>query len=304
MPWWLVAHVIFAVSEPPTAVTLRQTRTEAAQHCPDENWLKRNVVARLGYPVFVDSATLVATTRFDCTQTGCSADVELSHEGAPPRKRTLTSASTECRELAESLALTLALAIDPASVSRVEVQPAPLPQMQERVPAPPVSVPEKVPTFFQMQLGAVGSAGLSPLPTVGGRLGIGLRHSWFGLLVEARTDLSQSVPTEGGTVSTTMLLANVLPCGHLRNFGFCLAAGFGALRVVGNLPVSRRESGPLVLGGARISWEYRFLPWLGAIVHAGVQGIFTRITVIANDVPIWVTAQLTADAGLGVVTVF
>lgn len=311
MAGWLFALILAAAPEPQTRVTLRQIRTESAQQCPDEAWLKGTVSARLGYRPFHPDAPLQATATFDCTPTACRAVLLLSRAGESPTKRELVSASTDCRELAESLALTLALAIDPALLAKPAPPPPPAPAppppplvIREAPPAPSPPSEPPLPTFFQAQLGAVGSVGVSPAPTLGGRMGIGFRRGWFGLLAEGRADAAQRVVTTGGSVSTSVLLATLLPCGYLRGFGFCLSAGGGALQVAGSLPGGRRESSPLVLAGARLSWEYRFLPWLGVMVHTEVLGVLTRVTVVANGAPLWVTGQVTADAGLGLITVF
>lgn len=307
---------------PPARVHLRHVRGEGAASCPDQAWLEGNVAARLGASPFVPRAPLLVTTRLDCDAHGCRATLEVRHLDVPgdrPRRRTLAAA--DCREAAESLALSLALVIDPQHLARPRPDdvgptppapvsappppaPAPLPPAPTPLPPPPrppASAPTPpVPVFFALEAGALGSLGLSPGPSAGARLAVGFRRGWFGLSLEGRADLPRALAVDGGSVDSAVLLGTLLPCFRHGGFGVCLTASLGALQVTGQLGQGNRASSLLALVGARASWEYRFLPWLGVIVHAGVAGVVTRVTVLANQQPAWVTSYLTPDVGAGV----
>lgn len=312
MTSWFV--LLALAQSPPSVVTLRHSASPSAERCPDRAWLEGNVAARLGYTPFAPNSPRVATTRFDCTVSSCRAELELTDEkGGAPRKRTLTFA--DCRELAESLALTLALAIDPVRASAPPPPPAPtdagvpLPPAVVEPPPPPSPRPEPprvepAPTTPTEVIGAVlvhGTAGVSPTISGGARVGVGIRRAWFGVTLEGRADLPASVDITGGSVHSSVLMGSVAPCFHLPvGLGFCAVGSLGALQIDGQFAQGARVSSVLALIGARVGWEHFFLSWFGVTVQATVQGVLTRTTVRANDRSLWVTAPVTGDVGVGV----
>jgi hypothetical protein len=308
---WLVV-LSLSQSPPPARVTLRHVPGRGATSCPDQRWLEGNVTARLGYSPFTAGAPLTADTRFECGDGGCRADLELTDPPAQTRRRTLTSA--DCRELAESLALTLALAIDPQHLTRAPPPPAPVPALPPapQPSAPPAAAPSAakpaappvVPIFIDATIGLVGTWGLSPFVNGGARLAVGLRRGWFGLSIEGRADLPQAVSVEGGSVSNLLLLGSVAPCFHRFGLAFCVVGSAGAIQVSGQLSAGSRASSIVAAVGGRLSWEHLFLPWVGVVVHAGVQGVVTRVTVKANERAVWVTAPIALDGGAGIVLRF
>jgi hypothetical protein len=74
--------------------------------------------------------------------------------------------------------------------------------------------------------------------------------------------------------------------------------------VNGHLPGGTSETSPLLLAGARVLYEWMFLPWLGVHAHVNVVGVITRTTVRTADGPVWVTSQVAGEAALGGVVLF
>lgn len=294
--------------------------------CAGQSWLEGNVTARLGFSPFVAESQFAVSTYAECTASACQARLEVFAPGKPPRRRTLTGPANECNELMESLALALALAIDPQLLSRPPAAPdtpPPAPPTDPRLDAgqppstsaaqPPLPVEAPAPKASQVhfQGGVAGhaSAGLSPYPTGGATIGIGFRIAWFGLLAEGRFDAPQSVRIQRsgqatGLVSSSALLGSLIPCGHFKGFGMCLLATAGALQVTGDLQDGLRQSSPLLLLGGRLLYEWMFWPWLGLHAHVSLLGVVTRTTVLADDAPVWITSQLAGELALGVVVVF
>ncbi|MFT3840628.1 MAG: hypothetical protein QM723_26805 [Myxococcaceae bacterium] len=304
------AAVVALLSADPARVTLHHSQAEG---CPDQQWLESNVTARLGYAPFVADAPLKASTRLECNPKECTGTLELSKNGGAPRQRTLTAGPKQCRELAESLALALSLAVDPQLLSR----PAPAPEAPKPEPAPaPVPPPAVVlveapktekprtPVFFAGSLTGFGSFGLSPYPTGGGALGFGVRVGWFGVALEGRAEIPQSANVNGGNVTSNTLMGTLLVCGHFHGLGVCLSGSGGALQVTGQLPGGNRATSPLVLAGGRVMYEWMFVSWLGLRVFADVDGVLTRTTVDDYMGPVWVTAPVALRGGAGLVTVF
>lgn len=303
----IVACVLSAAAHAePVAVTLTHIRAEGALTCPDEVALKGSVVARLGYEPFVAAASLRAVTRIERIGKLYSATLELIREGEAPRSRTLSSDSSDCRDLFDSLALALTLAIDPQFLVREPPSRAPLQPPQSLPPqqAPSELQPEPAPVDFVVHAGAQGSIGLSPRPGVGGHLGLGVRYRAIAVFIEGRVDVPSSVPLAGGAVSTNLFLGTLLPCFQWQHFGACLSVGVGALQVEGHLAFGRRESSPLVKTGVRLQYEWMFFRHLGLLLHGEVDAIPTRITVYADEVPVWSTSPVFAELGLGILTVF
>jgi hypothetical protein len=214
--------------------------------------------------------------------------------------------------------LALSLAVDPQQLSRPAPEPPPPPPPPAPAPAPvpapapapivfveaPKTEKPRTPVFFEGALTGHGSFGLSPYPTGGGSLSFGVRESWFAVSLEGIADLPQSVNVTAGSVTSNTLLASLVPCGRYHGLGICLSVSAGALQVTGAIPSGNRQTSPLVLAGGRLMYDFMFLSWLGLRVHIDVEGVLTRTTVVAYDGPVWVTAPVTARAGLGLVTVF
>lgn len=299
---WLA--LVLTVS--PTQVVLTH-ESPAERSCPNEGWLRDAVTARLGTSPFVEQAPLAARTRVACTATLCTATLEVSRPGEAPRVRELTAAAGQCQELMEQLALALALVLDPLLLMRgrpAEPERAPPPAPTPPPAAQPPEPAEASP--LDLQVSAGGFAGLGPTPFVGGGaqvaagLGVGRIQVWL----EGRFEAPHSVSVEGGTVSSQVLLGQVLPCLRLSGLALCAALAAGALSVDGSLPEGKRSSGPLVLAGARVSYTWFFIPWLGVRLHLHALGVLTHASVVANGEPLWGTLPYCADVGAWLVARF
>ncbi|MBX7113461.1 MAG: hypothetical protein K1X64_03930 [Myxococcaceae bacterium] len=284
----------------PTTVTITHIRGEGTLSCPDEAALKGNVVSRLGYDPFVPAAPVRALTRFTRAGQRFSASLELVREGEAPRTRTLDSESTDCRDVAESLALALTLAIDPQFLVREKpraVPPAPPPLP---VPAVPHA---SAPVELAVYGGGLVSVGLSPSPTVGGNVGLGFRYRALALYGEGRFDAPASIELAAGVVHTSLLLGTVLPCLQWKHIGACMSLSVGALQVDGRLAFGRRDTSPVVKAGVRLQYEWMLFRHVGLLIHGEVSGVPTRVTVFADDVAIWSTSPVAGNVGLGIIGV-
>ncbi len=299
----LSSMTAIAAGAMPIRVTITHIRGAGALSCPDESALRRNVVSRLGYDPFVAAAPLQVLTRLERVGQGYSASLELVREGEAPRSRTLTSESTDCREIAESLALALTLAVDPQFLVRAPARiPAPIPAS----PPPPTKatpVPS-APVEFAIYAGGLGTVGLSPRPNGGGNVGLGFRYRSFSLYGEGRIDVPASLELAAGVVYTSLLLGTVLPCFQWNHIGACGSLSVGALQVDGRLAFGRRETSPVVKVGVRFQYEWMPFQHLGLLIHGEVSGVPTRVTVFADDVSIWSTSPVAGEVGLGIIGVF
>jgi hypothetical protein len=307
----------------PARVAHAHTRGEGAESCPDEAGLQGNVIARLGYNPFEPSAPLHAVTRIErSARKGFTATLNLGREGEPPRTRALSSTSADCRDIADSLALALALAIDPQYLVREPPPPAPPAPPVASAPPPPVtepaaapppappptpppaSPPPPEPVELTVYATAVGSIGLSPRANLGGAIGLGFQHRAFALYAEGRFDAPASVALSTGSVQTNLIIGSVLPCLQWKRIGGCVSVGVGALQVDGRVAFGRRQTSPVVKVGLRLQYEWMFSAHVGLVARLEVSGVPTRVTVLVDQAPVWSTSPVTADVGLGAIGLF
>jgi hypothetical protein len=291
-------------SKAPTTVAITHIRGEGALSCPTEAALKGNVISRLGYDPFVAAAPVRALTRFTKVGQRFSASLELAREGEAPRVRALESESTDCRDVAESLALALTLAIDPQFLVREQPRPVPAaPPTAPQPPTVPTVPPASAPVELAVYAGGLVSVGLSPSPAFGGNVGLGFRHRSFALYGEGRVDAPTSIAVATGVVRTNLLVGTVLPCLQWNHVSACFALGVGAFQVDGQLAFGRRASTPVVKAGLRLQYEWMLFRHVGLLVHGEVSGIPTRVTVLADDVAVWSTSPVAGNVGVGIIGV-
>lgn len=160
-------------------------------------------------------------------------------DNQPPGQRELTAERAECRELISSLALALAIAIDPRALA------GPLP------PPPPPAPPPA--SHLQFALGVLGT--YRGEPGGGGLLGLRRRALWGDLGLEASLTVDRPRTPHQGTIRTTFLQGDLLACtsGPLH---LCASLGLGALRITSS-GYNRAQQGWLgqVTLGPRLEWE-------------------------------------------------
>lgn len=293
-----LAMVVVLGATPPSIVLVHSATNAPA--CPDEAWLKESVTARLGRSPFVAEGAPLFTTTVSCSTRTCTGELRFIEAGSE-RQRTLTGTPGECRELLESLSLALALAIDPLLLTRPKPpEPVLPPKPVDRPPAVPAPAPP-VKLDLQASLGLTGTYGPTPHLGGGALLGASVGVGRFQLWLEGQLDVPRASFIADGAVTSQVLLGRLAPCLRFSAFAACGLVSVGALQVDGALPGGKRSSSPLVLAGARLSWSHFFLEWLGVRVHADVQAVVTRVTVLAFGQPLWVTLPLSAGAGAGIV---
>ncbi len=129
------------------AAALNWVRLEGAEDCVDGASLSRSIEERLGHTVFPEPsrATLVVEGIADKSDAGYRARLRIFDlEGMALGSREVSSQSTDCRELSETVAIVLSVMIDPEGALRATPaaprEPAPEPA-REPEPAPPETPP-------------------------------------------------------------------------------------------------------------------------------------------------------------------
>lgn len=103
--------------------------------CPDEAALRSAVAQRLGTDPFRDDARATVRARIARTERGFSADVAFDDPAGRHGERRLASEGDDCRELATTVALTVAIMVDPrtfggaAPPASASASPSPSPRV-------------------------------------------------------------------------------------------------------------------------------------------------------------------------------
>ncbi len=246
--------------------------------CGDERGIREAITVRLGRDAFRDGTpgpSFVATI----TRQGASWSSTLSVDGGAARKRT----SSDCRELSQSLALAIALVLEPAVMAP---KPAPVPE--------PVVEPEPPPVIFNAAGSVFGSAGVSPHLTAGAAFALGLRASRFVVEVEARFDVPAATSLAGVTFRSFPLVITVAPGFAAGPFRMAVPLSVGGLFVTG----SSAGTSALFLAGLQVSGVIAIGNHWFVEPFLRVQGSFIRVTVLSGPTPVWTTWPVVGLAGV------
>lgn len=278
----------------PEAASLGWVRLPGAESCPSAQALARTIEARIGRAVFVSpsQAELFIEARVERTRTGLAAHMQATRaDGRRLGSRELSSAKTDCSELADELVLVIALTIDPDAELRPKdaPEPAPLPpppraECPSPAPAPrlevkrvplPVPVPgasEPRRWTGEARLGISATVGLLPGITPGL---VAAGSVWIPGFVPVELSGSawpeREVDVSGGGARFTLLTAELALCpasalgGLQAHFCGGIAAGSMRARAFG-FDQSGEQAQALVMVTAklRMSLPLGRLPFVSA----------------------------------------
>lgn len=281
------------------------------------------VAARLGRDPFTADAERRAEASIRRAQSRFVGVVRISEQERELGRRELDS--TDCLELASSLELALAIAIDPRAALRPTPAPtepaAPSPAPPSPPSAPPTPTPPPpAPTATVAPAAAPApapsgphgwaalalhvSAGWLSSASAGGALGAGVRWERFSLSLQARTDLPTGVRSGSRSAEVWGVLGTLLPCVHFGWFGACVAASAGGLRVTSNLAGPVSQWSPVLLLGARVQAaialgeRWHLVPFLEG------QGRLLGATVLSGDQALWSSPVFAFAGGLSLAARF
>lgn len=215
-------------SAQPKSVSLGYERADtAATTCPDEATFRKLVLARLGYDPFDKAGTRSLQVTFRPQRREVAGSLLLTGPtGEKLTDRTLRDA--DCFELASSLALATAIAVDPEAVRAggppppepPSLPPPPEPPPRDKLPPPPP--PKRPPSLWSLQaprarlsLAFVMPVGLTPAPRGGVRAGAGVDGGLWSLVAEGAFLFPSSNAESFGTVSSYVAHGSLVPCAGL-----------------------------------------------------------------------------------------
>jgi hypothetical protein len=307
-------------------ILLRYERSgTAVKACPNEATFRGLVAARLGYEPFVDDSALALLVVLRQQGGGVEGRLELSARGEPRGERAMSSALEDCYELAASLALAAAVAVDPEGVRAQTTAPEPKTAPRSE-PLPPLPVEQPPPAASPsttsprgnaalgvlLDAGALVSWGLQPGLAPGVRLGGGVGGLGGGWTVglEVAAFLPSEREREYGTVSSHALYGSLLPCLHPGSTRFtvdvCAALSLGVLfSDAERVMRSRRVVDRYTTVGARVGFRFMVSDSVGFALDAEAPVALPRVHLLVDDAGVsreaWATSRLGFIGGARVV---
>ncbi|MDF2694506.1 MAG: hypothetical protein K0S65_2889 [Labilithrix sp.] len=292
---------------------LTYTRGSGAEACPDEPALREAVAQKVGRDPF-DGEDVFVDVHIERHTDELTGEVEVREGGVVRGKRSLSSTSSSCDELASALVVTISVALDPARFGVPPRRTAPPPTAspadrpffdEARPSAPPSNQKQERGFSWDVGAGAGGAFGVAPATAAAFFLSFGARWERASIELEGRTHLRASESVFGGSVSASSSLAALVPCFHVGPAALCAIGAAGVLRGEGKgVDIPSTDSSFAAAAGARLAVELSLLPALG--IRAGVDGMTTihgtRLTLAGREA--WATPPLWASSWAGAVVHF
>jgi len=295
-------------------------RTPDALSCGDELALRTAVATRFGYDPFFAWATQTVVVQMSHVDSGYSARVQFVDAGGVAHgTREIASGQKSCDELLAATALAISIALEASEPSPPAPPPAPAPEVvPPPAPAPPaaVSVPTQGPSAEEPTpaprrwslspfVGAdlLESVGTAPSPASGLSLYGGLRTGAFSSALELRADAPAAASaSDGGSVSSWLLMGALVPCAHVAWASFCAVGEVGTLQAQSSgVSTTHAASTFAAFAGARAGVEVALSSAFS--LQMRVDGLFNLHppTLDLNSVPVWTAPPLAGTLGIGVV---
>jgi hypothetical protein len=189
------------------AVDISVTRAPGAGDCPDQNALKTSIEHILGERLSASNGEgIVAEVAF--TRQGTAYEASLRLRGEKAGERTLRDPGPECTALAEGVAVTMALLLEPRDAAPAEAEPVRETERREKAPSS---------GWLAVSAGpAVGLVGATS-PALGAEVGVELFRHW-SFRLGAVDVLSRSSAAGEGSVNVSLLAAHATICGAVATF--------------------------------------------------------------------------------------
>ena len=290
------------------SVTLSYTSARSATSCPDENTFRGLVAARLGYDPFESAGVRTLAVDFERRGNEVVGRLELSADGdAKSVKRTLRTSEDDCFELATSMALVVAVAVDPNALAESTPPPA-TPQPSAPVPSLPTAStseaseaanpapakprgPERSERSLRFELGALLTGGVVPALAAGVRAGVGLDFGTWSVRAEGAfvSAGSRDNPGGPGEVSAFALMGSLAPCvdpidADAFGIELCAVGSLGTLRSTAKEVARAAPTGTLLASlGPRVATMVMFSQVLGVGISAEAPVALSRAHLYIDD---------------------
>jgi hypothetical protein len=311
-----------SVASATPSARLVYSRAAGAESCPDEEALRRAVAARVGYdPLFAWAKKTIIARMAPATSRGFVASVTLVDEQGHEHGARSVHTDRACDELLDVAALAIAIAIDPqslaphpsASQSQQELPPAPAPSPPSPPPDEPspdlTSPPDRGTSPSPLLSGGVGtvlSAGVAPRPAAGLALGATVRWGRVSVGIEGRIDAPASaMASGGGSVSSWLVAAAVVPCAYAGPVLFCALGQVGSMQTTGGGVSDGRSPSVLWLAaGGRFAVEMPLEGRSVLRVRSDIVGNYRPPALYLHSVSVWQAPEISSSLGADIVIHF
>lgn len=290
--------------------------------CASEAEFRRRIATRLGYDPFDAHATWIFRVRVDGRSKRPHAEIMTERDGAPAGKRGLDEAT--CDALSETLAATVAIAIDPIGVSQESSRTSPedalpplpppprAPASAIEPPAPPPPTPQRpladprrvVPFLYLDGTVTIGrTAGVA----LGGRGGVGVEYGALSVAGEARGEATPDAValTSLDSVYWSVLSGALVACGHKGLFELCGVGALGSLQAKARDVARPSLKGTLFASlGARVGIQMPLTADVALRGNAELGIPLVRTTFSIDEQPAWTAPAVNGTFAIGVVTRF
>jgi len=303
---------------PAAAATSIEARLDYAADpaCPDEAELRSAVAQRLGVDPFRAEVPATVRAHISRREDGFVAEVAFDDPSGRHGNRRLSTPGDDCRELASTVALTIAIMVDPRTYAAPSpstertAEAAPPGRAQEEPPrsedtrAPPPPSPSPSPVArFRFGGGPLLSVGAEPAPAVGVLLFAGAGFRGASIDLEGRADLPASLERSSGvSVAASLLVGSVVPCLHLGDFRACALATAGVMRGEARAAgTSDLQTTFFAALGARVGYELALTRGFGLRPRLDLTAPITPTSLALDGVTQWTTSPVTGAAGIDAV---
>lgn len=298
-PLWALAVTALGVAAPGDRpplprFQLEYLRTPGTDHCPDRTSFARGVSARLGTNPFDETSSHRMVVQIRTEGPGLHGQVEVFEGVELLGSREVISETNDCAELARSLELAVAIAVDPFHVpaEATPEEPAPLPLPPEPAQPPPFTL--------LLGIGASGSYGSVPTLAPGGLARVDLGWGRAALVVEGRFEQGSRIAAGSGSLAASLHQVLIAPCLRQGWLDACAWASLGAFRGEGRALAEPRRLTTLhaALGG-RLAARAALTSHLFLLGHVDLSSPLTPTVLLVDGEQAWRSSPVGISAGLG-----
>ncbi len=303
-PLWALAVTALGVAAPGDRpplprFQLEYLRTPGTDHCPDRTSFARGVSARLGTNPFDEESSQRMVVQIRTEGAGLHGQVAVFEGVELIGSREVTSETNDCAELARSLELAVAIAVDPfhAPAEATPEEPVPVPRPPD--PAPPA--PAQSPPFtLLLGIGASGSYGSVPTLAPGGLARVDLGRGRAALVVEGRWEQGSRIAAGSGSLAASLQQVLIAPCLRQGWLDACAWASVGAFRGEGrDLAEPRRLTTLHAALGGRLAARAALTSHLFLLGHVDLSSPLTPTVLLVDGQQAWRSSPVGISAGVG-----
>lgn len=263
----------------------------ADRACPDERGFRDIVAGRLGRDPFVAEADTRVQIRVAATDGGLEGRMRATDaRGASLGERSI--GSTSCVEIATSIALALAIVLDPLGQLSIAEPHASAPEPAAIEPGPGPYV----------EIGAASGLGLVPGVALGVRVSLGARWHHLSIGLEAEASMAIDAYVGGTALDVFVARAGPVVCVHFDVLLACVGGELGALRArAPALAASRSSLTPAASLDVRAGVQLELGVGLAVRATLALDVPFARTRLYVDDQPVWETPAIAGQLRLALV---